>query len=252
MQSRTIKDKGICIGARNYSETSQLVSFFTRGHGKISSIAKGSRREKGGFGGGLDVMTAGEILFVPPRGESGLATLTEFEQQDSFPALRMDLLVLNCGLCMCDLLSRFTEDMDPHPELYVTFRGKLGELQQAERPEYVIFQFELILLREIGMQPVWDICSQCRRDVEDNGRIYFSSQSGGIVCRDCEPAFTEKRLVEPIVLEALQNPERALHAPREIVVNAHELLSYHYRELAGKETAIMRFVNQLFKSHIGD
>ena len=54
-----IKDKAICLRAVNYSETSQVVTLFTRDHGKIAAMAKGSRRAKSSFDGAIEVFSFG-------------------------------------------------------------------------------------------------------------------------------------------------------------------------------------------------
>ena len=42
-------DHGICIRAVDYSETSQVVTFFARQTGKVPLIAKGAKRQKSSF-----------------------------------------------------------------------------------------------------------------------------------------------------------------------------------------------------------
>ena len=63
------KDLGICISAIDYSETSQIVTFFTRETGKISAIAKGSKRPKSAFGGPIEILAYGNIVFTARRRE---------------------------------------------------------------------------------------------------------------------------------------------------------------------------------------
>ena len=71
-----------------------------------------------------------------------------------------------------------------------------------------------------------------------------------MICRDCEPARVEKRLVPVRVLELLQQPQQISQKSRKEVLETHELLSYHQRQITGRESTIMRFVNQLLKKEI--
>src|SRR4030042_1118125 len=57
------KDKCICIRTTDYSETSQILTFFTADTGKLSLIAKGAKRPKSSFGGPVQLLTAGEMVF---------------------------------------------------------------------------------------------------------------------------------------------------------------------------------------------
>ena len=59
-----IKDTAICLRAVNYSETSQVVTLFTRDHGKVAAMARGSRRTKSSFDGSIEVFSLGEAMFI--------------------------------------------------------------------------------------------------------------------------------------------------------------------------------------------
>ncbi|MBN1764643.1 MAG: DNA repair protein RecO [Sedimentisphaerales bacterium] len=246
----TIKDEAVCILARNYSETSQIVSMFSLGHGRFSAIAKGARRERGQFGGGIDLLTSADIQFVPARSDSSLATLTEYTLKDSFPLIRRDLLTLNCAQYMCEILSLFTGEMDPHENLYRTFIDTLGRLEQTDEPAGVLVVFELELLKEIGLSTNWQECAVCGGAIQDKKSIYFSSTQSGPVCRDCEPGLVEKRRLEPAVLQLMQKSASIHSVSREVILKAHELLCYHQMHLAGKKTKLMDFVNSLLQRNV--
>ena len=114
------KDTAICIRAVDYSETSQIVTLFTRQAGKISAIAKGSKRPKSAFDGPIEVFSHGKIVFSDSNREK-LATLTEFEQQTGFSNLASNLFALNCCFFAAELVDKLTNDYDPHPELFDSF-----------------------------------------------------------------------------------------------------------------------------------
>jgi DNA repair protein RecO (recombination protein O) len=242
-----IKDQAVCLRTRNFSESSQILTFFARSSGKVQAIAKGSRRGRARFGVGIELLSAGAIVFYPPRNESSLATLGEFELENSFPLLRQNMLGLYCAQYAAELLVDFTEDLDPHEQLYDALYLTLENLPRHQRPEVSLLGFELTLLREIGLAPSWDTCSSCARKLPPRQRLYFSSSQGGMLCRDCEGAVREKLFVEPEVLDVLCDLSKSATVPRRTLIDAHELLSYHQRELLGKQTKIMVFLNQLLR-----
>ena len=82
------KDAAICIRAVDFSETSQIVTFFARANGKVSVIAKGSKRAKSAFDGPIEILSFGKIVFSNSTREK-LSTLTEFEQQAGFANRRL-------------------------------------------------------------------------------------------------------------------------------------------------------------------
>ena len=114
------KDEAICIRAIDFSETSQIVTFFTKATGKVSAIAKGSKRPKSAFDGPIEIFSYGKIVFSDSTREK-LATLTEFEQHPSFTHLSNSLFALNCCFFAAELPSNLTDDYDPHPELFDSF-----------------------------------------------------------------------------------------------------------------------------------
>ena len=245
------KDQGVCIGKRDYSESSQIVTLFGRASGKIRAIAKGSRRAKGTFGGGIDVLTGGSIIFSPGRAEGGLATLTEFDLDRPFAQVRRDILTLTCAQCAAHLLDRYTEEMDPYEQLYDEFCRTLEAMGAAGDPERQLVPFELKLLGQVGLMPIWDRCSVCGGGLGSRARRYFRSRAGGMLCADCEPAAVEKRAVGAGALDVLQTLSQAESARAGEVIEAHELLAYHHRETLGSEQAVMKMVRQLLgrKAH---
>ena len=195
------KDLAICIRAIDYSETSQIVTFFARASGKIDAIAKGSKRPKSPFDGPIEILSHGNIVFIDSNREK-LATLTEFQQQPALRNLYGNLFVLHCCLFGAELLNKLTHDYDPHPGLFDSF---LEFMQNANEQQptgdrqgdilALLILFQLTLLKEIGLQPILSHCVNCKKSHEaraTSSEIYFSSSANGIICRDCEPSFPDK------------------------------------------------------------
>jgi len=243
-----VKDSAICLRRQNYSETSQIVTLFGRAWGKVRGLAKGSKRPRSPFGGGIEPLTAGHVVFAPPRGETGLATLTQFDLAEGFTALRSNLAGLHCAQYAAELLAECTEELDPHEALYEAFLGALRSWETGSRPEAVLVEWESTLLREIGLAARFDRCCACGGGLAAERRSYFTSRGGGMLCRECEPAVAEKRCVGPQALAVLQSPSTAPRTPPGAVLEAHELLSYHLRELLGKQPRTLNFLNQLLGS----
>ena len=195
------KDLAICIRAIDYSETSQIVTFFAKAAGKIDAIAKGSKRPKSPFDGPIEVLSHGNIVFVDSAGEK-LATLTEFQQQPALMNLRNNLFVLYACLFAAELLNNLTHDYDPHPELFDSFLEFLHNANHRHPANNeqrdilaLLILFQLTLLNEIGIQPILNHCVNCKtQHIARNtqNETYFSSSANGLICRDCEPSFPDK------------------------------------------------------------
>jgi len=116
----------------DFSETSQTVSLLTREHGIIRGLAKGAKRERGNFSGGLDLLAEGEIVaIVKPQVE--LANLTAWHLQRVHRAPRESLAANRAALYMVDLIHHMLIGHDPHPRAYQALSDALAELD--ERPD---------------------------------------------------------------------------------------------------------------------
>src|SRR4051794_5744501 len=126
-----VRDRCICLRKFDYSETSQILTLFTRGHGLLRVIAKGARRTtKAGaskFGGGLDLLDLGEAVFTHAP-ERELATLTEWTLLDGHLELRRALRSMYLGLYAAELVTMLFEEHDAHPELFDRLDQTIVEL----------------------------------------------------------------------------------------------------------------------------
>ncbi|QKK09566.1 MAG: DNA repair protein RecO [Planctomycetota bacterium] len=113
----TIRDDAICIRHWDWSETSQTVSLFSCEHGIVRGIAKGSKREKAPFSGGLELLTRGEVVAIV-RSNGSLATITSWDLRDAYTGVRRSLRAFYVGSYLVDLLHHAVTDADPHPGLY--------------------------------------------------------------------------------------------------------------------------------------
>ncbi len=243
------KDLAICIRAIDYSETSQIVTFFTKAYGKIDAIAKGSKRPKSAFDGPIEMFSHGRIVFSDTKRDK-LATLTEFESAlrgPGFTSLSHDLAVLNCCLFAAELLNKMTHDYDPHPELFEIFLEFLQNATDKEnknRISALLILFQLSLLKEVGLQPVLNSCANCKTSHESrlpraasrgatSDEYYFSSTANGIICRDCEASFPDKIRLSPQVANCLSNLKLIAEANVKILNEIERILITHFTNLLG-------------------
>lgn len=246
-----IKDKAICLRAVNYSETSQVLTLFTRDTGKIGAMARGSRRAKSSFDGPVEVFSFGEVMFIVKESGGQLAMLTEFSQQPRFRMLSQNLNALNAALFAAELTEKFLEDHDPHPELFDKYIKFLETLQREDNPADQLawlILYQLRLLEETGVAPVLDACVNCGATSEPRqlwSGYYFSSRNNGLLCPNCEMAFAEKRAVDLSTLNVLQNPAQLPKTDIKDLKKIEVLLIYHFTELLHKPPRMAKYFNTL-------
>ena len=178
------KTEGIVIRQADFSETSRVVTFFTRDFGKISTMAKGARRLKGPFEAALDLLTVCRIVFIR-KSSAGLDLLTEAQIISRFRPRSRDLMSLYGGYWVAELLSYLTEDYDPHPALYDEAAAALDRLATSSRSREAALRFALVVLREIGQLPATDACMACGKPVAKDQTYAFWVSQGGLLCPEC-------------------------------------------------------------------
>ena len=241
------KDAAICIRAIDYSETSQIVTFFTKATGKIDAIAKGSKRPKSAFDGPIEIFSYGRIVFSGSNKEK-LATLTEFEQQPTFSNLRNNLFALNCCLFGAELLNNMTDDYDPHTELFdgfMQFLQNTGSAKDKSEMLALLILFQLSLLKEVGLRPVLDNCVNCKTRYERRATsdgFYFSSSANGLICPDCEANFQDKMALTKNAAGCLADLKLLAGAQEKTLNEVEKILIYHFTGLLGHRPKMAKHI----------
>lgn len=238
------RQPAICLRTTDYSETSQVAHFLTRGAGVVHVLAKGSKRPKSKTGGTLDVLAEGELVYSTGRSAS-LATLIEFTETTSHLALRRDVARLYASLYMLELAGELIAEDDPHPEVFDLLHNSLARLGEPDAPvEAVLAYYQWRLLGHVGLRGEMTTCVACGRPLDPaearrRRTLHFSSEVGGLVCADCEPAVTEKYRIDAdtaaglAVLQAARRGQRRPFPPEQARA-VSRLLAYHVTHQLGK------------------
>jgi DNA repair protein RecO (recombination protein O) len=245
------KDFAICIRASDFSETSQVVTFFTRSSGKIKAIAKGSKRPKSAFDGAIELFSHGKIVFSDSTREK-LATLTEFEQEPGLTHLSENLFAFNCCLLATELLSNLTNDYDPHTELFDSFLQFLQNTNERQTTRIenremlvLLILFQLSLLKEVGLQPILSYCVNCKRKHErreTRNEVYFSSSANGLVCRDCEGIFPDRIRVGTDAAACLTNLKMLGESNEKTLNEVEKILIHHFTDTLGRPPKMSKYI----------
>lgn len=185
-----------------FSETSLVVTAFTREFGKISGLAKGARRLKGPFESALDLLALCRIVFLRKSSEA-LDLLTEAKLLRRFRPAGRDVSSLYAAYYVAELLNELTDQYDPHPELFDLAEATLAALSAGEPVINWITRFELGALRVLGHLPSLEGCAECGAEVPINGRVAFGQLHGGVLCSRCRAGKTQVALVSAGVLRMM-------------------------------------------------
>lgn len=145
MNQKQAFDTGYVLHRRRYRETSLIVELFTRGHGRVSAVAKGAMRPKSPLGACLQPLTPVRLTL---RGRHELMNLHAAEA--SGPAYVVTGDRLYSVMYVNELLTKLTAVHDPHPELLDVYEATLTQIASAAALEPSLRSFEYQLLEHIG------------------------------------------------------------------------------------------------------
>ena len=181
------KSEAIVLRAVPWSETSFVVTLFTRDFGKVSAVAKGARRLRSPFESSLDLLAKSQIVFISKNNET-LDILTEAKLTRRFRSGQISLLSLYCGYYVAELLLTLTEDHQKIIDLFEMSDRTLIDLDEGKSPPEVVLRFEMQLLKLLGHLPTFHLCATCGNPVEserngDGTRLGIAA--GGVLCPNC-------------------------------------------------------------------
>ncbi len=189
------KAEAIVIRQADFSESSRVVTLFSREFGKFGCLAKGAKRLKGPFDAALDLLSRCRIVFL--RKSSGaLGILTQAQLAERFIPVSTNINSLYGGYYVADLLCKLTEDYDPDPRIFDAAVCVLSDLANSDvEPATAIVQFEIKLLRLTGHFPDLSACTACGEPVQPKANFAYWVSQGGLLCARCRrPEYDRKSI----------------------------------------------------------
>ncbi|MGD1018861.1 MAG: DNA repair protein RecO [Verrucomicrobiia bacterium] len=150
----TERAEGIVLRRQTVTESSLVVTWYTREFGKLKTLAKGARRAKGPFQGKIDLFYRDEIVFLRSR-RSDLHLLHDCFLEEAHTRLRNSVESLTAASYVCELVDLATEGEDPNKGIYELLATVLESLETSQDGVLLIW-FELRLLSAAGWKPNWE------------------------------------------------------------------------------------------------
>ncbi len=185
--ARTVSTRGLVLRCIDYSETSQIVSFFTRDEGIVDLLAKGSRRPRNAsssFSSPFDLAGWYDLVYRKRGGDLHLAT--EGQLVEGFSHLRRDLECwLDANLALEVLAKSFIRG-DPHPEMLRGVLSYLKLLSVGKGRQLLRNRFLAEILTSSGVSPRWHLCQGCMR--QEGVDLVALRVPVGPICSGCRVA----------------------------------------------------------------
>ena len=248
MKRGYITTEAIVLKKSDYSESDLIVTLLTRSHGKVAAIAKGAKRSKRRFVGGIDIITLVDALLYRNRAME-LARVETVKPIDTYGEIKADIERLGYASYMVELTGEFAPMEEPNEALFDHLKGFLNMLKDADTMESVARFFEIRLLRLAGLMPHLEGCIACSKGAMDE-TLWFSLERGGLLCGRCSRGGGIELSVGTVktLLMALRLSIDKLHVlatgelfKKEARKLLYECIKYHL----GREPKCVRFIEMI-------
>lgn len=175
-----VQDDAICLRHYDWSETSQTVVLLTQAQGLVRALAKGAKRARSSFSGGVELLARAEIQLYS-RTDKDLDLLGTWDLTDPALHLRKSLPALNAGLYAADLAAHLLDAHDPHPRTFNALVRTIESLKDPSKAAAAILAFQLDLLHDTGLAPRLDADAITSEPLPDTPALGFDPDAGGLV-----------------------------------------------------------------------
>ncbi len=175
------------INLKSYSisEADKIILMYSQDKGLIRGVAKGIKKTKSKLGGRMELLVANKMMLVKGR---NLDTICQAEALNTFFNLRSDMNKLFYAMYCSEIISNFGIENDPNSKeiynLFYTFLDKLSQSKTKEEIMLCVLRFQLKIMEITGYSIELQDCVKCLKTPNEE-EIYFSTEQGGILCKEC-------------------------------------------------------------------
>jgi len=200
------RTEAIPVRISGFGGSSQIVTWLTPAHGKISTVIKGAQRPKRVGGGQYDLGYLCELLFYE-RENHGLHTFKDCAALENRRGLRGHWRKTSALGYLCLLAGSGTLPAMQNPVLYAKLRLGLHALEASAPLQHLMLWFELQILALHGTAPCLNTCTLCGCAPAEPYRL--APRAGGLVCSPCNAARSlPSHLLPSTALTLLQQLQR--------------------------------------------
>ncbi len=167
-----------------WSETSYVVTLFTRRWGKVEAVAKGARRHKNPYDTAMELLACCEVVLIRKPSEA-LDVLTEAKLSFRFRPPGRHLENLYAAYYLAEMLQVLTQPDDPHQKLFDLAQQVLQLWRCEPINPWMVFRWETAALKLLGHCPSLGRCVECGRSLVPRGTGTFAPVHGGVLCVRC-------------------------------------------------------------------
>ncbi|HXH69449.1 MAG TPA: DNA repair protein RecO [Pyrinomonadaceae bacterium] len=231
-----VETEGLVLKSYGLAEADKIVVLLTQNEGLVRGVAKGAKRLKSRFGGGLEPFSVVQISYFQKE-ERELVSISHIELIKSYFEKASDPEFFEKFAYLVELLVEFAPPHDPNEKLYRM--AKICLETASENPQNLgstVVYFELWMLRLGGYLPDWNRCDNCKREfgADEKAALQINFH---LQCQSCQKG---------------RNDWQISAAEREIFKNAQKLSPGRFVEFAANKEKNVREVSNTLKRIISN
>lgn len=179
----------INLKAYNLSESDKIIVMYSRDKGLIRGVAKGVKKPKSKLGARMDLLVANKLMLYKGK---NLDRICQAEALNTFQKTRQNMDKIFYSMYVTEVVNNFGVEDDPcSKEVYDLLYKALDKISNASDTVEILiavikFQIKMMLISGFAIE--LDTCLCCGEPVKDEN-MYFSSNMGGIICKECNDTF---------------------------------------------------------------
>ena len=179
--SGLIKVQGVVLSTMPIGDYDKRMVLLTKERGKISAFARGARKPNSPYMAAVNSFVFGEFTLYEGRNSYTLKEVAPLHQFVELAAAQPEVYYGYYFLELADYFGREgTDEKGMMNLLYVSVKALLNPGIDNRLIRCV---FELRTMAEQGLCPQLFHCVSCGKKQEE--KVFFSMESGGILCSDC-------------------------------------------------------------------
>ncbi|HEY0544496.1 MAG TPA: DNA repair protein RecO [Pyrinomonadaceae bacterium] len=232
-----VESEAIVLRTYDLAEADKIAVCLTREAGLVRAVARGARRLKSRFGGGLEPFTLVHLSYYEKEGRE-LVTLSQLEIVRSYFKLSSSVECVSALAYMSELVLAFAPPHEPNEKMYRMIRACLEAIESVpEELGLTLRYFEVWMLRLTGFFSLMGNCARCGRRFPEGSAMRLDTELRQL-CEDCGKGLGTK--VSAGARDGLKRMQR--QSPQEFVSAAGVTGSAAEQELEQLLRRVIRYV----------
>lgn len=179
-----LKSDGIVLKSIPYGESSKIVTFLTRDHGKITMLARGARDMKSKFGGSLELFNLVSMIYYEKESRD-IQYLSDVSIIEHYFEIRNQPERMFAAMSVLEIANRSVHGNEDCHAIYELVSKVLDDLNRKDKPVHNPVIFFLIQISELlGFRVEALTCPDCA-DLMNHPKHYFHIERGRVICDTC-------------------------------------------------------------------